>query len=78
MLFVAGNSHGNLYRSVDGLQWSMVLDSTITTGKMRVVRTGNLFFSFGTSSTARPMGRPGPSARGTTTISFGPVNATWG
>jgi hypothetical protein len=47
-VFVASNPHGNLYRSVDGLRWSMVLDSSLTTGKMRVVRTGNLFFSFGT------------------------------
>ncbi|WP_367872347.1 hypothetical protein [Luteolibacter sp. Populi] len=46
-VFIAGNPHADLYRSVDGLRWSMVLDSTVSTGKMRVVRTGNLFFSFG-------------------------------
>lgn len=46
-VFIACNTHGNLYRSVDGLHWSMVLDSSISSGKMRVARAGSLFFSFG-------------------------------
>lgn len=45
---VAANNHGNLYRSEDNLHWSMVLDSSVSSGKMRMVRTGSLFFSFGT------------------------------
>lgn len=45
--YIVSNSHGNIYRSTDGANWSMVLDSSDSAVKMRVVWSGSRFFIFG-------------------------------